>query len=151
MKKPKWISSTLLFTKVLGRKLNNEGFSIGSYAVTCVKAVGNSFLKFNAASMGKIDGRSGSILELRKKDKNAILQQPFGWILISFQNLWILSSPNLSRERDKNKLTGQWKMSTEIQPLLSKEDLLVAMDNIAKSALPVHRTPCILVNDKAKG
>ena len=100
--------------------------------------------------MGKIDGRSGSILELRKKDKNAILQQPFGWILISFQNLWILILPT-SLSRDKNKLTGQWKMSTEIQPLLSKEDLLVAMDNIDKSALPVHRTPCILVNDKAKG
>ena len=99
MKKRKWIFSTLLFTKVLGRKLKNEGILIGSYAVTCVKAVGNSFLKFNAASMGKIDGRSGSILELRKKDKNAILQQPFGWILISFQNLWILVLPT-SREKE---------------------------------------------------
>merc|ERR1712029_329913 len=31
--------------------------------------------------------------------------------------------------------------------LLTREDLLVAMDNLKKSALKVKRTPCILVND----
>ena len=79
--------------------------------VTCWNALGNSFLKFNAALIGKIDGRSGSTLELRIKDKKlncAMFYDSSLFIcssIISFHNLKtkafrILSSLNLSNQSD---------------------------------------------------